>query len=213
MDRELKIKVCGMRDRENILAIAAFNPNYLGFIFYDQSPRFVGEKFEMPELPEGIRKVGVFVNAKTDYILKKVDKYKLDTIQLHGNEAPIKCQQLKDKGLEVFKVFSVVNVFDFKELIPYEYFVDYFLFDSRGPNYGGNGITFDWSMMNRYFSHVKFILSGGIGPEHEKDVANLKFDFHKLYGIDINSKFEIEPGLKDVQKVGAFLTNLRKKHI
>lgn len=213
MDRELKIKVCGMRDPENILAVAEYNPNYLGFIFYDQSSRNVGEKFVMPTLPDHIKKVGVFVDAKTDYILKKVDKYQLDTVQLHGNEPAIKCQKLKDRGLEVFKVFSVGEVFDFKELIPYEYFVDYFLFDTKGPQRGGNGVTFDWSMMNRYFSHVKFILSGGIGPEHEKEVVNLKFDFHKLYGIDINSKFEIEPGIKDVQKVGTFLNNLRKKHI
>lgn len=213
MDRELKIKVCGMRDKDNILAVAELLPSYMGFIFYNQSKRFVGEKFELPEIPNTIKKVGVFVDAKTDYILKKAEKYQLNTIQLHGNESSFKCQQLKERGFEVFKVFSIEQVFDFKQLIPYEYFVDYFLFDTKGLEHGGNGVTFDWSMMNRYFSHVPFILAGGIGPEHEKEVMNLKFDFHKLYGIDINSKFEIEPGLKDIEKLKSFLFNLRKKHI
>lgn len=210
MDRELKIKVCGMRDRDNIIAVADYKPNYMGFIFYEKSKRFVGNNFTIPEISPEIKKVGVFVDAKMDYILKMAEKHQLQTIQLHGNESAYKCQVLKEKGYEVFKVFSINGAFDFKQLIPYEYFVDYFLFDTKGEEHGGNGITFDWSVMNRYFSHVPFILAGGIGPEHEKEVMNMKFDFHKLYAIDVNSKFEIEPGLKDVGKIGNFLNNLRK---
>ncbi|MFN8436482.1 MAG: phosphoribosylanthranilate isomerase [Cytophagales bacterium] len=213
MDRQLKIKVCGMREAQNIQQVAALSPDYMGFIFYDKSKRYVGDKFSIPEISPDIKKVGVFVDERLDQMLKIADKHKLNTIQLHGNESAYKCQKLKDAGYEVFKVFSIGNVFNFKELIPYEFFVDCFLFDTKGVEHGGNGVSFDWNIMNKYGSDKPFILAGGIGPEHELEVANLKFDFHKLFGIDINSKFEIEPGLKDVTKLQTFINNLKAKKV
>ncbi len=201
-----------MKYQENIEAIASLQPDYLGFIFYEKSPRnFTGP---IAELPAHIKKTGVFVNASIDFIVKKTKEYGFKAIQLHGDETSHFCQELKQKleslydKIELFKVFSIKDEFDFSTLNPYEGIVDYFLFDTKGKEKGGNGYTFDWSVLANYSSKTPFILSGGIGLEEiDKIQAILKTNL-PIYALDVNSKFETQPGLKNIDKLIEF-----KKHI
>jgi phosphoribosylanthranilate isomerase len=207
---ELKIKVCGMRDPENISGVIAALPNYLGFIFYPKSKRFVG--FEpSPEVlaivPNSVRKVGVFVDDNTEKVLEISESWELEFVQLHGNETPEYCQQIRDSGITVFKAFSVDESFDFAMLKAYSRVCDYFLFDTKGQLPGGTGQKFNWQLLTNYKGDVPFFLSGGIGPEDLEAV--LSFRHPQLFGIDINSGFEISPALKDVKKVGKFISEIR----
>lgn len=190
----MKLKICGMQYAENMQEVASLQPDYLGFIFYEKSPRYFNGK--LPELPESIQKVGVFVNAAMNDILKKIKEYDLQVVQLHGNETPEVCEVLKIINVEVIKVFSIANDFDFKTLAPYESVCDYFLFDTKGPNPGGNGTTFNWQILKKYPSEKPFFLSGGIGLEEINKIKQLDLPIHAL---DVNSKFETEPGLKNTQ--------------
>lgn len=196
----IKIKICGMKFPENINDIASLRPDYLGFIFYEKSPR----NFEniIPNLPESIQKVGVFVNATLEEIKVKVTQYKLDLIQLHGDESPEFCHLLQQNKFKVIKAFSVDNLFNFNALNNYNIYCDYFLFDTKGTNYGGNGITFDWSVLEKYHLDKLYFLSGGIGTENTAEVKSfLKKEYSKnCIAIDCNSKLEISPGLKSTQK-------------
>jgi len=199
-----------MKYQENMQAVAALQPDYLGFIFYEKSPRnFEGE---IDNIPSGIKKTGVFVDATINFVIKKVIKYNFKAVQLHGNESTKYCSELKSElnksqktnTIEIFKVFSIKDEFDFSKLTPYEGIVDYFLFDTKGKEKGGNGYAFDWSVLNDYQSTTPFILSGGIGlQEIEKIKAILKTDL-PIHGIDVNSKFETEPGLKNIEDLKEF---------
>lgn len=199
----MKVKVCGMRDPENLKQVAALQPDYLGFIFYEGSKRYC-EGYITPqllaELPASIKKVGVFVNEATDVVLATVHKYKLDVVQLHGRETPKQCQELKNAGLEVIKAFSVDDRFVFENTLLYERSCDYFLFDTRGNNYGGNGTVFDWEILKGYLSPKPFFLSGGLNLENLKS-KEFKKVCSKPFALDVNSGFELEPGLKDVGQV------------
>ncbi len=202
----LQLKVCGMGTPENILEVASLEPNYLGFIFYEASPRnFTGN---IPPLPEEIKKTGVFVDATPEFIQEKIKEFDLEAIQLHGEESANFCQKLKseipkEKRIELIKVFSIQETFDFERLRPYEAIVDLFLFDTKGENKGGNGEVFNWEILKGYPSSTPFILSGGIGLEEVEGIKVLLSHFQKsgkndlLYGIDVNSKFETAPGHKD----------------
>ena len=190
----MKLKICGMKYNDNIKEVAALQPDYLGFIFYEKSSRFFNGK--LPELPKSIQKVGVFVNASMNEILKKIKEYDLQVVQLHGNETPEVCEVLKIINVKVIKAFSVNDTFDFEILAPYESVCDYFLFDTKGKNPGGNGTTFNWEILKNYPSQKPFFLSGGIGLEEITKIKQLNLPIH---GIDVNSKFEIEPGLKNTQ--------------
>jgi phosphoribosylanthranilate isomerase len=206
----MKIKVCGLRDTENLKEIAALGPDFVGFIFYDQSPRFVGDDLNeevVKALPRSIRKVGVFVNASPDYILRSVKKYDFQYVQLHGNENPEYCRSLRNRGLSLIKAFRVDESFNFSMLNNYKAHCDFFLFDAKGDQPGGNGITFDWSILNRYDNEKPFFISGGIGLDNLDQLAALKG--MKLYGVDVNSQVEISPGVKDVAKVKELITRLR----
>ena len=195
-ERSLKLKVCGMKFPENIEQVAALKPDYMGFIFFEKSPRNFDT--EVPKLNKDIKKTGVFVDASVDFILEKVKKHQLQAVQLHGKENPEICAALKSEDLEIIKVFSVKGTFDFNILQQYEGKVDFFLFDTKGKAKGGNGITFDWEVLKRYPSETPFFLSGGIGLEEISRLRN--FEFPKtFYGIDVNSRFETEPGLKDLE--------------
>lgn len=210
----LKLKVCGMGDPDNILEVASVKPDYLGFIFYENSPR--NFKGSIPELPAEIKKTAVFVNSTLDFIIAKIKEYQFSAVQLHGEETMEFCRELKEnlfqqaKKVEIIKVFSVDENFDFSELTEYEEFVDFFLFDTKGRNRGGNGISFDWKVLYNYPSSTPFFLSGGIGPEQISEIK----DFSKklqalrkgdcLYGIDVNSKFEISPGFKNIKNLQFF---------
>ncbi|MES2543879.1 MAG: phosphoribosylanthranilate isomerase [Bacteroidota bacterium] len=199
MSAGVRIKICGMKYPDNILEVGSLLPDYMGFIFYEKSSRFFDG--EIPEIPKSIKKVGVFVDASLNEILAKIEKYKLDVIQLHGNESVEFCESLKQSPqlsgqIEVIKVFSVGDDFDFERLKEYETVCDYFLFDTKGKLPGGNGYTFNWEVLKNYNSEKPFFLSGGIGIEEIKIIEKMNLP---VYAIDVNSKFEIEPGLKNVE--------------
>jgi phosphoribosylanthranilate isomerase len=211
----LKLKICGMREPENMSRIAALQPDYLGFIFFEGSPRnVVGEIFQVDQK---IKKTGVFVNASEENILEKIKKYQLSALQLHGDESPEFINNLKQQiseKIELIKVFGIKEDFDFKKLQPYEGIVDYFLFDTRGKNRGGNGISFNWEILGNYSSNTPFFLSGGIGPGDATAVKELYHTFQKrqkeevFYGIDVNSKFETAPAVKDAEALKTFRERL-----
>ena len=188
----MKLKICGMKYRANIQEVAALQPDYLGFIFYEKSPRFCNG--ELPEIPNTIAKVGVFVNAPLSEILNKIKAYNLQLVQLHGEESPEICEVLRLINIKVIKTFSIDDTFDFETLRPYEPVCDYFLFDTKGKHYGGNGTTFNWEILKNYPSQKPFFLSGGIGLE---EISKLKQLNLPIYAVDVNSKFETEPGLKN----------------
>lgn len=188
----MKLKICGMKYPDNILEVSQLLPDYLGFIFYEKSSRYFDG--EIPKIPKSIKKVGVFVNQTSEEIISKIEKYDLDVIQLHGEETPDFCQNLRQEKVEIIKVFSVDDDFDFELLKEYENVCDYFLFDTKGKLHGGNGVTFNWEILKKYTSSKPLFLSGGIGIEEISKIKTLNVP---IYAIDVNSKFEIEPGLKD----------------
>ncbi len=227
----LRLKVCGMK--ANTLEVGALKPDYLGFIFYDKSPRNF-DLNEIPKLPAAIKKVGVFVNAELDFILEKVQQLDLDVIQLHGSESPEYCQELRKRCqiersqdqqknappsafevsagniIELWKVFSIKDTFDFSILEDYESVVDKFLFDTKGKEKGGNGYTFDWNVLKAYPSQKPFVLSGGIGLAEINSVKELLQLNLPLYAIDVNSKFELEPGLKNIEDLKNLVSALKE---
>lgn len=206
------LKVCGMK--LNTLEVAELLPNYLGFIFWEPSGRYFDG--EIPEIPENMTKVGVFVDASLEDVTKRVNKYGLDAVQLHGKESPDFCKEIStalDRTTEIIKVFSIKDSFEFSVLEEYEAVCDYFLFDTKGKLPGGNGYAFDWSTLKNYPSTKPYFLSGGIGLE-EIDMLNEFLNAPEskyCYAIDINSKFEIEAGLKDIEKLKEFMTKLKYK--
>jgi phosphoribosylanthranilate isomerase len=199
------IKICGMKYPENILEVGALLPDYMGFIFWEKSTRYFDGK--IPELPKSIKKTGVFVKATEEEILAKVEKYNLQAVQLHGNESVEFCDILKKvlpKDIEIIKVFSILDTFDFGTLKPFELVCDYFLFDTKGKLPGGNGTTFDWKILENYPSTKPFFLSGGIGIEEIETIKEILKTNLPVYAIDVNSKFEIEPGLKNIELLHSF---------
>lgn len=189
-----------MRDRINIREVAALQPDFMGFIFYPKSPRFVGNDFQLPDdFPAMTRKVGVFVNASTQEMVLQAKRLKLDYLQLHGDESPQQCEELKKKGIAVIKVVSVDDDFDFSITKPYIQSVDFFLFDTKGKYYGGNARTFDWNVLQKYDQQIPFFLSGGISPYNVSGIRELQG--MNLYAIDINSGVEVTPGMKDIEKI------------
>ena len=204
----MKLKVCGMKYQDNISEVATLQPDYLGFIFHDQSPR----NFEntIPEISETIKKVGIFVDEKIEFISRQIEKHQLSVIQLHGHESPEMCQLLKSTNAKVIKVFSIKDEFDFSVLTPYEDVCDYFLFDTKGKLPGGNGYAFNWNVLKQYPSTKPFFLSGGIGLDQIdklSDFLSSKASTY-CYAVDVNSKFEIEPGLKNVEDLKRFKKTL-----
>jgi len=198
----MKLKICGMKYQDNIKKVAALQPDYLGFIFYEKSKRHFGENF-MPQIPHSIKKTGVFVDTEINEAIDKINFYHLYAVQLHGNESPEYCEKLKTYNIEIIKAFSIDENFNFDDLKSYETVCDYFLFDTKGKLPGGNGYTFDWSLLENYSSKKPFFLSGGIGIEQTKELKTfLQSEVSNYcYAIDVNSKFEIEVGLKDIEKL------------
>jgi phosphoribosylanthranilate isomerase len=204
------IKVCGMRQPENIRALQSLPVHFMGLIFHEKSPRHVTKKIPVPLLnKEMIPRVGVFVDKSIDFIAQKISDYRLAGVQLHGKETPQFCEKLRNKFPEmyVFKAFSVSEDFDFSVTKAYENVADFLIFDTKGENAGGNGVSFDWSLLKKYDGTVPFFLSGGIREADAAPILHLAFPY--LAGVDINSRFEIEPALKDIDKINKFIEVLR----
>jgi phosphoribosylanthranilate isomerase len=207
---KINIKVCGMRDESNIRDLVSIHPDYIGFIFYSGSQRFVGDNFDpgiLDYIPDSINKVGVFVKADKDYILEKTNIFGLNLIQLHGGESSEFCSELSHNGIPVIKAFSIGEGFNFKSLNPFKPFCRYFMFDTECRTYGGSSRKFDWDKLNQYDNEKPVFLSGGIGPE-DADLIK-KLDNLNIHAVDINSRFEKEPGLKDISKIAEFLKKIK----
>ncbi len=199
------IKVCGMTEADNIRAIEQLGVDMIGFIFYPKSPRCLCEKPQY--LPLRAKRVGVFVNESKENILMYADRFSLNYIQLHGNESPDYCRTLHNNGLRLIKAFSISLPKDLFDVSDYDGLCDYYLFDTKTPQYGGSGNQFDWNILHRYNGSTPFLLSGGINPYSVKAIK--EFHHPRLAGIDLNSRFETAPGLKDVERIEIFLKELR----
>lgn len=210
MVRNLKIKVCGMTNRANVEEICRLGPDYLGFIFYSRSVRYVGSNPDpglFSDVPQSISKTAVFVNEYYERMIDITGKYGIDVIQLHGMESPETCNALRIHGKKVIKVFPGDQLENIKLLNNYTNAADYFLFDTPVLSYGGSGRKFDWSVLAGLKSNVKFFLSGGITVH---DVEQLRsINIPALYAADINSRFEVSEGIKDPELVGKFIKALR----
>ena len=203
------VKVCGMRDAENIREVEALGIDLMGFIFWPKSSRYVSER--PAYLPTNCKRVGVFVDEDIETVKRIADDYALDYIQLHGHELADYCAQLR--GFKLIKAFNIATTEDFKQTEPYTGIVDYFLFDTKGKSVGGNGEKFDWSVLSAYDGNTPFLLSGGIGPD-DAEVLTSHFSpltSKKCVGIDLNSRFEQAPGLKDINKLKDFLNALNNE--
>ncbi len=214
------LKVCGMREPENLQSLIALEPDFIGFIFYDKSKRFVAD-FPQIDIPLYIKKVGVFVNETIENVVEIVNEHKLDYVQLHGDESPnyiedlIKSHQKSNEIYESFqlgiiKAFSVDDNFDFNKTDAYQKECDFLLFDTKGKDYGGNGVKFNWSVLLNYKGETPYLLSGGIS---KNDVQQIKVFVDnsankKCVGLDVNSGFEIQPGLKNLNDINEFKQNL-----
>jgi len=199
----MKLKICGMKYPENILQASELLPDFMGFIFWEKSARYFDGK--IPNLPESIQKVGVFVNEAIEITIGKIQKHRLKIVQLHGNESFGYCSELQKQNIKIIKVFSIANDFNFEDLKPFEAVADYFLFDTKGELPGGNGTKFNWEILKNYPSEKPFFLSGGIGIDEIENIKKLSLP---IFAIDINSKFETEPGFKDIGLIKKFKAKL-----
>ncbi|MCM4169685.1 N-(5'-phosphoribosyl)anthranilate isomerase [Arenibacter antarcticus] len=210
----MKLKVCGMKYPDNMLEVASVGPDYMGFIFWEPSSRFFNTTIS--EIPNHIKKVGVFVDASLEEIINTIKRYNLQAVQLHGKESPDFCKQLKGankseinkpkREVEIIKVFSIKDDFNFGQLQAYEAVCDYFLFDTKGKLPGGNGYVFSWEVLKEYPSKKPYFLSGGIGLEETDKLKDFlqRPESKYCYAIDVNSKFETAPGLKEIEKLKEF---------
>lgn len=200
----MKWKVCGMRDAKNVAEVADLQPDYMGFILWEGSKRYCPVP---PQVFGDVTKVGVFVDASIEYIEDAIEEYKLGAVQLHGNESPSICRALQGKA-QIIKAFSVGTAFDFDFLVDYLPYCDFFMFDTKGPMPGGNGSCFDWTLLNEYPFDLPFFLSGGIGLAEIDKINDLRKTDLPVHAIDINSRFEIDPGFKDLEKLKQFKEKL-----
>jgi phosphoribosylanthranilate isomerase len=200
----MKVKVCGMRNVVNIAEVAMLNPDYMGFIFYERSPRYAGElnQVVLDTLSPNTLSVGVFVNAKIECLVEIAEYFRFKTVQLHGNETPEYCAELKTK-YTIIKAFGIKSQEDFSQIYDYEEVCDYFLFDAKTESYGGSGKKFNHSLLANYKGTKPFFLSGGITLN---DLENIRDNRHELcIGIDVNSGFEISPGVKNIEQIKRLL--------
>ena len=197
-----------MQSPENIDALMRLQPDYMGLIFYEKSPRYVGDLqiTDLQNMPDDVIKTGVFVNEEIAVINSLVERFNLRAVQLHGNESPAMCEQLRSK-VAVLKAFGVDENFNFDALNDYAGSVDYFLFDTKTVAHGGSGQTFNWQVLDNYILDIPFFLSGGLSLENSENIKHIKHP--AFYGVDLNSKFEIQPGLKDTEKLSEAFKILR----
>ena len=209
----MQLKICGMRECDNVSEVAALKPDYMGFIFYPESSRFVGDiayDIISSVKKQGIEPVAVFVNASIETMIQTRMLYGFTHVQLHGDESPDTCEALMAKGLKVIKAFRVSDSSDMKKTAAYENCCNYFLFDTKTAFFGGSGRHFDWNLLKSYSGTKPFFLSGGIGMD---DVEQVKTFYHPmLLGIDLNSRFETKPAVKDVGLLKYFMNQLMIKN-
>ena len=205
----MMIKVCGMREADNIREVETLGIDMMGFIFWPKSSRYVSQRPDY--LPKRVKRVGVFVDEDPEQVKRLADDYGLDYIQLHGHETPEVISYLRTPALphpRIIKAFNISTAEDLLQTQPYEGLVDGFLFDAKGKSVGGNGEKFNWGVLDAYQGNTPFLLSGGIGPD---DAERVNAFYHpKCIGIDLNSRFELAPGLKDIAKLKEFISNLNK---
>ncbi len=204
------VKICGMRQAENIKDVASLQPDFMGFIFYKASPRFVDKttlKQSLTVLHGSTSKVAVFVNEKVEDVVQTCLEFGIKAVQLHGQETPAECDELRKKGLTVIKAFPIGGAFDQNQLLPYVPFVDYFLFDTKTPSYGGSGKKFNWQLLKDYSLAVPYLLSGGIGPTDIDSIMEMKLP--GMVGIDANSHLELSSGIKDLGKTKELIWKIR----
>lgn len=203
------IKVCGMRDAKNICEIEKLDVDWIGFIFYPNSPRFVSE---VPDyLLKRKNRVGIFVNESKEKIIETASSFGLNIVQLHGNESPEFCDEMGKIGLKVIKAFSIGNDFPTETVNAYLDKCDYFLFDTKKTLHGGSGQKFNWEILSEYRGKTPFLLSGGISWEDTENIR--QFSHPKFIGIDINSKFEVSPAVKNVELVKQFIDKIREPRL
>ncbi|MBD5333704.1 MAG: phosphoribosylanthranilate isomerase [Bacteroides sp.] len=205
------IKICGMADGQSISEIAALKPAMMGFIFHEPSPRNACDlsPTAVAPVPGEICRVGVFVDKPVEYMLEVVNRYGLSAVQLHGKESPETCREMKERGLTVMKAVGIDRNIDNMTLRAYEGSVDMFVFDTAGPQHGGTGRKFDWTILRYYSLATPFLLSGGIGPEDAPDILKAAAGLPGMAGVDINSRFEITPGYKSRELVKSFVDGLQ----
>lgn len=204
----MRIKICGLNDPENIKAVATLQPDFMGFIFYPASPRYflkersieeqVALRASLESIPSVIQKVGVFVNESIKSVIRYAVDWDLNFIQLHGDESPEYCEELKLLDFPIIKAFGVDEYFDFNVLSEYYEHCSYFLFDTKTAQYGGSGVPFNWEILAQYKLPKPIILSGGITGEDIEKIKSLAANF-PIEIVDMNSKVEISPGIKDLQ--------------
>ena len=200
-----------MKYAPNIEAVAALQPDFMGFIFYPPSKRFVGVEFQIGDissLPKEIKKVAVFVNAQLNEVEDFSRIYGIGHVQLHGDETPEFCAALKAQGFKIIKAFGVDDSFDFSALDKYADKVDYFLFDTKTADYGGSGKTFDWHTLKAYSLEIPFFLSGGLDADNLQKLKDIQHP--QLYGVDLNSRFETEPAIKDAHLLEKVFKDIRQ---
>ncbi len=197
-----------MRNPDNVLSLLALKPDFIGFIFYNKSKRFVAQ-FPQVKFPKETKKVGVFVNQSIEEIIQIVKKHRLNVVQLHGDETAAYCKRLQDfykSEIQLIKAFSVDENFDFEDTNQYLPYCHYFLFDTKGKQYGGNGVKFNWEVLQKYKKNIPFLLSGGITKTDVEEINKLH---HPAFiGVDVNSGFEIAPALKNINDIEEFKNNL-----
>ncbi len=199
-----------MKYQQNIHEITKLKPDLIGFIFYQNSKRFVGENLNedlLKIIPKTTKKVAVFVNESVAQVINIKEKYGFDYVQLHGDESPEYCEEVFYNGIKIIKSFGINEDFDFNNLNLYAGFCDLLLFDTKAKEYGGTGKSFDWKLLENYTAETPFLLSGGIGPENVKEA--LKFRHPKFLGLDINSKLEVRPGIKSKDKTELIIKTIR----
>ena len=202
MNNKVKLKVCGLKHKNNLFDVVEAGVDFVGMIFYEKSPRYIINSL-YPEdvwfLPDEVQKIGVFVDSDIEYIKKNVRLYQLDLIQLHGSESPEYCKEIRSEGYQLIKVFGVDTDFDFQVMEKYLDAVDYFLLDTKTKHFGGSGQQFDWTLLEKYPYQIPLFVGGGVGLENAELVLRKNYSF--LYALDFNSRLETEPGLKDITKV------------
>lgn len=208
----MEVKVCGMRQRENILRLVSeVNPDWMGLIFYPKSPRFVADELAAQIDGIDVKKVGVFVNENLEDVLQKIELFRLSAVQLHGNESVGFVGDLSQKtAVEIWKVVSVKEAIDWDALRVYLPFVSKFLFDTATTEHGGSGKKFNWDVLKSYPFETGFLLSGGLDEESVAEVLALSQEVPQLEGVDLNSRFEDAPGLKNVDRLKNFKTSLAR---